>query len=1042
MNQVKEFFGRIIQRDNIKLATQVIPAVAMLLLAVFGLQKSMPVFPPIPAATAAVAEKTEQRKTPERPEKPAEKAAALTAKSEVQVEPGTGHFPDGVHTGTGNGFHGPVKVKVTVKDGQITAIEVLSNQDDAAFFNKAKTGLIPNILKAQTWEVDSVTGASYSSRGIKEAVKNALTGGKSAPSTSAAATSSPTQLTAVKPGKGTYTDGVHTGTGTGFRGPITVRVSVQNGQITDITVVSYKDDDSFFNRAKTLINTIKTAQTWEVDSVTGASYSSRGIKEAVKNALTGSTSASSRSSPASPVAAAPGGVSKPASSGYTAPKSGYKDGTYYGTAKGFGGMVKTKVVIKNGKITSVSVVSAPGETASYLNRAKAITGRIVSQQSPNVDTISGATFSSNAIREGAKNALRQAAGKEVKQSKKKKRKKAAAKPSGRKLSGSYKNGTYTGTAKGFGGDITVRITIKNNAITKLKVIKASGETASFLAKAKDKVIALILSRQTTKVDGAAGATYSSKGIKNAVAAALKQAKSGSKKDDGKTKPATPTKPTTPTKPSGKKLSGKHKNGTYKGTAKGFGGDITVSVTIKDNAITKLKVLKASGETISFLNKAKNKVIPLILDRQTTKVDGAAGATYSSKGIKNAVAEALKQAKSGSKKDDGKTKPSTPTEPATPTEPTTPTKPGGKKLSGKHKNGTFKGTAEGFGGDITVSVTIKDNAITKLKVLKAAGETPSFLNKAKNKMIPLILNRQTTKVDGAAGATYSSRGIKNAVAAALKKAVPGTNKDDDEQKPSKPTKPTTPTKPTGKKLSGKYRNGTYTGVGNGYKGGEIQVTIVIKDNAITRLTVDSAEKQTEPFITNAKNKVLPLILANQTVKVDAATGATRSSKGIMDAVADALEKAQVGGESDDFKEEEESEEDKPKEDEPKEENPKEEDEEHKEDEKPKRSGTYSASATVHPDAYGEFTRYTLQISVTFQDGKVSAISGPVLSVAQEDEAGDDEDYSEYAASKLFPVLKSKGSTEGVDTVSGATCSSNAILEAFEDACGQADAALEG
>ena len=83
---------------------------------------------------------------------------------------------DGTYEGQANGYRGLVKVSVTVKDHKITAIKVLSNSDDAAFFNRASAGVIKNILAKQSLKVDVVSGATYSSNGIIKAVKNALTG--------------------------------------------------------------------------------------------------------------------------------------------------------------------------------------------------------------------------------------------------------------------------------------------------------------------------------------------------------------------------------------------------------------------------------------------------------------------------------------------------------------------------------------------------------------------------------------------------------------------------------------------------------------------------------------------------------------------------------------------------------------------------------------------------------------------------------------------------------------------------------------------------
>ena len=81
---------------------------------------------------------------------------------------------DGVYTGTGNGFRGATEVQVTVSDGKITDITILSYKDDSQFFNKAKNSVISAVLQAQSVNVSTVSGAPYSSRGILEAVANAV----------------------------------------------------------------------------------------------------------------------------------------------------------------------------------------------------------------------------------------------------------------------------------------------------------------------------------------------------------------------------------------------------------------------------------------------------------------------------------------------------------------------------------------------------------------------------------------------------------------------------------------------------------------------------------------------------------------------------------------------------------------------------------------------------------------------------------------------------------------------------------------------------
>lgn len=85
-----------------------------------------------------------------------------------------------------------------------------------------------------------------------------------------------------------------------------------------------------------------------------------------------------------------------------------------------------------------------------------------------------------------------------------------------------------------------------------------------------------------------------------------------------------------------------------------------------------------------------------------------------------------------------------------------------------RNGTFKGCAQGFGGEIVVSVTIEEDEIVELQVVSADGEDSSYLSMAMD-IQEKILTAQSADVDTVTGATYSSIGIKNATIDALKKA---------------------------------------------------------------------------------------------------------------------------------------------------------------------------------------------------------------------------------------------------------------------------------
>lgn len=220
-----------------------------------------------------------------------------------------GPFTDGTYTGGAEGYRGTTNVSVTVAEGYITQIQVLSTGDDLEFFNLAKASVIPAIIKAQSVGVDTVTGATFSSSGLIEAVKNALAGTVAndaggttsirldeaaltdAPVLTPTPTPEPTPTPAptevpVATGPIALADGTYSGTGEGFRGETKVSVMVQNGTIASISIERYVDDERYFVRAKrTILDAILSAQSVQVDTVSGATYSSNGILEAVADAL-------------------------------------------------------------------------------------------------------------------------------------------------------------------------------------------------------------------------------------------------------------------------------------------------------------------------------------------------------------------------------------------------------------------------------------------------------------------------------------------------------------------------------------------------------------------------------------------------------------------------------------------------------------------------------------------------------------------------------------------------------------------------------------
>lgn len=321
-------------------------------------------------------------------------------------------------------------------------------------------------------------------------------------------------------------DGVYQGSGTGYRGDITVAVKIKDKQITSIEILSASDDEPFFGRAKGLIDQIIKKQSTKVDTVSGATYSSKGIISAVKNALTGEKDSGTTGS--SQEGTSGNQNTTPEAVGSVQEPSSYKDGTYYGTGSGFAGNLKVEVVISGGKISSIQIVET-NDGSEYIQKASGVISQILNAQSTNnIDTVSGATFSSNGIIKAVRNALSQAAATE-----------STAAENGGTSDGSdtekkddttttvtgtlpYNEGVYYGTAEGYNGDITVAIVIQENTLKAVLVIGEEDDD-TFFNRAMD-VVTQMMKKQSTEVDTVSGATYSSKGLIQAVKNALEEAR--------------------------------------------------------------------------------------------------------------------------------------------------------------------------------------------------------------------------------------------------------------------------------------------------------------------------------------------------------------------------------------------------------------------------------------------------------------------------------------------------------------------------------------
>lgn len=100
----------------------------------------------------------------------------LKTQIEEQQKQNVAVYSDGTYEGEGKGYSGKLKVQVTVSGGKITEIEITETSDDQAYLRLASQLIDEIIEKQSTDEIDTVSGATFSSKGILEAVSDALEG--------------------------------------------------------------------------------------------------------------------------------------------------------------------------------------------------------------------------------------------------------------------------------------------------------------------------------------------------------------------------------------------------------------------------------------------------------------------------------------------------------------------------------------------------------------------------------------------------------------------------------------------------------------------------------------------------------------------------------------------------------------------------------------------------------------------------------------------------------------------------------------------------
>ena len=590
---------------------------------------------------------------------------------------------DGEYEGNSQGYGGDFKVKIKIKNGELSAINVVTNNETPEYYEKASV-IIAQILEKGNTDVDSISGATISSEAIKNAVRDALhkAGSKKETPKLAQKTQKPNTPNVATKG---LKDGVYEASSNGYGGRLAVRVTVKNGKLTNIDVISNNETPSYFNRASSVIDRILSTGSVNVDSVAGATISSNAIKQAVSKALAQAGSKEkAKISKVNPNAKSGKKSIRNLVGKISVGSKQIKDGQYIGTAQGFNGPIKVRVTVKEGSIAKIEILSHHDDNP-YFQRASRVISKILGKPGKAVDTVSQATYSSRGIINAVNNALSKAG--VAPNISKEKSKNSKGKSSGNKNQekennkktqnnpennsktnnsskindAKLKDGQFTGVAQGFNGPIKVRVTVKEGSIAKIKILSHHDDNPYF--QRASRVISKIIGKPGKAVDTVSTATYSSRGIINAVNNALSKAgvspniskensagnskensqgNSGNKNEEKpKEKEKNKKENNSNTNTSEKIGDAKLKDGQYTGVAQGFSGPITVRVTITNGLISGVEIISHSDDAPYFAKAME--VISRILGKPGKTVDTVSQATYSSRGIIGAVNNALSKA---------------------------------------------------------------------------------------------------------------------------------------------------------------------------------------------------------------------------------------------------------------------------------------------------------------------------------------------------------------------------------------------------------------
>ncbi|MFF1441649.1 FMN-binding protein [Streptomyces sp. NPDC058295] len=327
----------------------------------------------------------------------AQAAGAGAAAQEAAAQGGAGAPVSGTMTGdAAQTQYGAVQVRITVVNNKITKAEAVQAPKGGTSDQKtalAVPKLNADVVAKQSPDIDTVSGATYTSEGYKKSLQSAIDKANASAGSGASQGSGSAQASGTFTGEAAQTQ----------YGAVQVRITVADGKITKAEAVQAPKGGTSDQKTELAVPKLNAAAvaagSADIDTVSSATYTSEGYKKSLQSALDKAKAKAGSSSGSGDAGASSGAAQAKTVTGSAAQ-------TQYGA-------VQVRITVAGGKITKAEAVQAPKGGTSDQKTALAIpklNAAAVAAGSADIDTVSSATFTSEGYKKSLQSALDQAGG--------------------------------------------------------------------------------------------------------------------------------------------------------------------------------------------------------------------------------------------------------------------------------------------------------------------------------------------------------------------------------------------------------------------------------------------------------------------------------------------------------------------------------------------------------------------------------------------------------------------------------------------------------